>query len=170
MLKNRIFLFFLSMMFLFSCNKNDMGKEKLLVKVIYDLIAYDAIDVIDIQIVDSEGVEWMLSEKVNSTKLVFYLPDLGCSSCYEQELSLVRKMIPDDVKEKVMVIGSFSNVRELKLFERESGFSTYKMNNVTENFPMYMYNETSVVFLLTEQLKCHAFFDAVNNVDASKLY
>ena len=33
-------------------------------------------------------------------------------------------MIPDDVKEKVMVIGSFSNVRELKLFERESGFST----------------------------------------------
>lgn len=79
-------------------------------------------------------------------------------------------MIPDDVKEKVMVIGSFSNVRELKLFERESGFSTYKMNNVTENFPMYMYNETSVVFLLTEQLKCHAFFDAVNNVDASKLY
>ena len=64
----------------------------------------------------------------------------------------------DDVKEKVMVIGSFSNVRELKLFERESGFSTYKMNNVTENFPMYMYNETSVVFLLTEQLKCHAFF------------
>lgn len=73
MLKNRICLFFLSMMFLFSCNKNDMGKEKLLVKVIYDLIAYDAIDVIDIQIVDSEGVEWMLSEKVNSTKLIFYL-------------------------------------------------------------------------------------------------
>lgn len=153
-----------------SCQKSNSEKEEVLVRVIYDLITYDEVDVPDIALIDSSNGECMLSELIDEDKIVFYLPNLGCSSCYEQEIALIKGMIPDGVKERVMTVGNFSNIRELKLFERSSGLRTFKIEEQNGEFPIIAFNETSVVFFLTRQMKCYALFDAVNNVRASKLY
>lgn len=142
-----------------------------MVNVIYDLIVYDLKHIPDIYLSDSNGDESLLSKKVDDIMLVFYLPNLGCSSCYEQEVSLLKKMIPAEVRKKVMVIGNFSNLREQKIFERNCDLSTYRIRDTFDNdFPIALFSETSVAFLLNNQMQCFAFFNAVGNIDASKLY
>lgn len=153
-----------------SCQESNSEKEEVLVRVIYDLITYDGTDVPDIALINSSNGKCMLSELIDKDKIVFYLPNLGCSSCYEQEIALIKGMIPAEVKEQVIIVGNFSNIRELKLFERSSGLRAFKIEEQNGEFPVIAFNETFVVFFLTRQMKCYALFDAVNNVRASKLY
>lgn len=166
----RVLSFSLLGFYISSCQKINSEKEEVLVRVVYDLITYDATDVPDIEILDSDNNKCWLSDQIDKDKIIFYLPNLGCSSCYEQEIALIKEMIPSSMKNKVMVVGNFLNIRELKLFERNSNLNSFKIEGKNDLFPLIPYNDISVVFILTEQMKCYALFDAVNNAKASKLY
>ena len=50
------------------------------------MITYDATDVPDIEILDSDNNKCWLSDQIDRDKIIFYLPNLGCASCYEQEI------------------------------------------------------------------------------------
>lgn len=166
----RVFILFLCGLFVCSCKKNTPEKEEVLVKVIYDLINYDAVDIPNIEVVNSANKSCNLSELVTDDRLIFYLPDLGCSSCYEKELELLKEMIPERIKKRVLVIGAFTTNRELKLFENKSKLQTFRIVKTNNEFPIPVFNEVSLAFVLTKQMKCYALFDAVNNAKASKLY
>ena len=82
----RVLSFSLLGFYISSCQKINSEKEEVLVRVVYDLITYDATDVPDIEILDSDNNKCWLSDQIDRDKIIFYLPNLGCSSCYEQEI------------------------------------------------------------------------------------
>ena len=67
----RVFILFLCGLFVCSCKKITQEKEEVLVKVIYDLINYDAVDIPNIEVVNSANKSCNLSELVTDDRLIF---------------------------------------------------------------------------------------------------
>lgn len=68
-----------------------------------------------------------LSEVVNGKKLIFNFRETDCDICLEQQLTVI-KALPKEVLKDVLMIGSFSHVRDMR---------TYKRTNKLD-LPMYM--------------------------------
>ena len=145
-------------------------REMQFVSMIQNFIYYDAIKVEDVKVSDSRQNTSCLSHHVNRTKIVIYLPELGCSSCYEMQLRFLQETIPMEIKPDVFIVGKFSSNREQKLFENKSGFTTYKVEGALTGFPVSMFDDTPVTFLLGEDMRGYAFFDSSQSKDLSDLY
>lgn len=151
-------------------NNSVSSKVSKLTEIIQNIIYYDASNIPDVDLSTIDGEQIRLSEAFNDLCIVIYLPTLGCSSCYEKELDLLCKTIPNDLKCKMLVVGKFSNVRELKLFEKKCKMRTLKLEDSVKSFPISFFEENPVAFILNKELLGFAFFDMVNHVDYSELY
>jgi len=145
-------------------------REMQFVSMIQNLIYYDAIKIKDVKVSDSNKQSLYLSQNIKRTKIVIYLPELGCASCYEMQLQFLQSTIPSDIKPEVFIVGKFSSYREQKLFEEKSGFTTYRIEKSLTGFPLSMFDETPVTFLLGENMIGYAFFDSSKSNTLSDLY
>lgn len=145
-------------------------REMQFVSMIQNLIYYDAIKIKDVKVSDSGKQSLYLSQNIKRTKIVIYLPELGCASCYEMQLQFLQSTIPSDIKPEVFIVGKFSSYREQKLFEEKSGFTTYRIEKSLTGFPLSMFDETPVTFLLGENMIGYAFFDSSKSNTLSDLY
>lgn len=48
-----------------------------------------------------------LSQSIKNTKIVIYLPELGCASCYEMQLQFYNQQFPLILNRKFLLWGSF---------------------------------------------------------------
>jgi len=87
--------------------------------MVQNLIHYDATKITDVKIIKTDGENSHLSQEIKDTKIIIYLPELGCASCYEMQLQFLQTVIPHDIKQKFFIIGKFSNHREQKLFKEK---------------------------------------------------
>lgn len=145
-------------------------REMQYVSMIQNLIYYDAIKIKDVKVSDSDRRSLYLSQSIKNTKIVIYLPELGCASCYEMQLQFLQSTIPSDIKPEVFIVGKFSSYREQKLFEEKSGFTTYRIEKSLTGFPLSMFDETPMTFLLGENMIGYAFFDSSKSNTLSDLY
>lgn len=145
-------------------------REMQYVSMIQNLIYYDAIKIKDVKVSDSDRRSLYLSQSIKNTKIVIYLPELGCASCYEMQLQFLQSTIPSDIKPEVFIVGKFSSYREQKLFEEKSGFTTYRIEKSLTGFPLSMFDETPMIFLLGENMIGYAFFDSSKSNTLSDLY
>ena len=145
-------------------------REMQYVSMIQNLIYYDAIKIKDVKVSDSDRRSLNLSQSIKNTKIVIYLPELGCASCYEMQLQFLQSTITSDIKPEVFIVGKFSSYREQKLFEEKSGFTTYRIEKSLTGFPLSMFDETPMTFLLGENMIGYAFFDSSKSNTLSDLY
>lgn len=168
-------LILLGCTFLLGCKGRVNGgqqaeKEMQFVSMIQNLIYYDALKIEDVKVSDSDRRNLYLSQIIKRTKIVIYLPELGCASCYEMQLQFLQSTIPSDIKSEVFIVGKFSSYREQKLFEEKSGFTTYRIEKSLTGFPLSMFDESPVTFLLGENMMGYAFFDSSKPNNLSDLY
>lgn len=170
-----VIVILLNSIFLSGCKKQSNTArqpdiETQLITMVQNLIHYDATKITDVKIIKTDGENSHLSQEIKDTKIIIYLPELGCASCYEMQLQFLQTEIPHDIKQKVFIIGKFSNYREQKLFEEKSGFTTYRVEKFLTGFPLSMLDENPTTFLLGKDMIGYAFFDASNSNNLSDLY
>lgn len=147
-----VIVILLNSIFLSGCKKQSNTArqpdiETQLITMVQNLIHYDATKITDVKIIKTDGENSHLSQEVKDTKIIIYLPELGCASCYEMQLQFLQTVIPHDIKQKVFIIGKFSNHREQKLFKEKSGFTTYRIEKSLTGFPLSMLDENPTTFL-----------------------
>lgn len=160
---------------LLGCKGRARGEQQIegeiqFLSMIQNLIYYDGIKIEDVKVSDSNRRSFYLSQNIKKTKIVIYLPELGCASCYEMQLQFLQSTIPSEIKSEVFIVGKFSNYREQKLFEEKSGFTTYRIEKSCAGFPLSIFEETPVTFLLGENMIGYAFFDSSKSNTLSDLY
>lgn len=161
--------------FLSGCKKQSYteqqpDKESQLITMIQNLIYHDATKITDVKIIKTDGRASRLSQEISGTKIVIYLPELGCASCYEMQLRFLQTAIPCDIKQEVLIVGRFSSHREQKLFEKTSGFTTYRIDKFLTGFPLPILDESPTTFLLGKDMIGYAFFNASNSNNLSDIY
>lgn len=145
-------------------------QEQEFVSMVQNMIYYDAAKIEDVTISCSNGQSSLLSQEVKNTKMVIYLPELECASCYEMQLQFLEATVTSDIKPQVLIIGRFQNIREQKLFESRSGFTTYRIEKSVSGFPLPMFDESPLTFLLQEDMTGYAFFNAATSKNLSDMY
>lgn len=134
-----------------------------IVEFINNQVAFDYSPIPDVELMDHDGHLIGLSEILHEERLIIYLPDIGCHTCSDKEVELVKSIFLNEAKNKIWVIAKFNNKRELQLFESQSGLIVYGIDSQCE-FPSEKLALSPVLFLLSQDQIGFAFFKPVKEM------
>lgn len=103
----------------------------------------------------ANGDSCRLRDVCKDKKLVYYLSEQGCQTCYLPFLKRVNELADTIGKEKILVIAKFSERRAFKLFLQDLGFDlkliVYQTRTDFDIYPEY--NDYAMAFMLGQDLE-----------------
>lgn len=109
------------------------------------------------RLTDETGQEHLLTDLIQSPILVFRFSSSHCSACIEQSLAIVKSVLKEQDKTKIILLCSYDNLKKVKVL-KQSNFIDYPVYNINETlkFPI---EETSnpYFFIIDSDLTCKSF-------------
>ena len=119
----------------------------------------------DIELIDSQGNQKMLSEVVENEKMFVYLPQIACNTCTYRETEMIHAIFGEKVND-VMIVSNFQSLREQIVFERETLITTYSLKR-DATFPLPEFEQQTVLFLVSNTL--HVYCVLIPDETTSKI-
>lgn len=93
------------------------------------------------------------------TKLVFWFPSMGCTSCLDEELFNLKGALNEISNDNVLVISKFDNLRGMKVFRNSNRIDCRCLNIKQDSLGFSFEKEKRpCVFLCDSTLKVSCFF------------
>lgn len=112
----------------------------------------------DIELYDIKGVKTNISKLVKDEMLVFNYSELHCEPCIDSVL-LILKNNPSINKEKILILTSYRNERDISLFVRLNHIEFPIYNRRDIELPLYIeHSQLPYFFIINKELRCSNFF------------
>jgi len=117
----------------------------------------------DIKVFDEAGMQVSLHNILgdNSSILVYRFSEMHCDICIEQHLSILKNLDTKINSEKLVLLGSYANLKKIKIVRQTHKFNFRIYNTMDDlGIPLEQVNNP-YFFILDKDLKCHSFFAAI---------
>ena len=102
-----------------------------------------------------DGVDIKFIDRIaGKPRIVIYYPTNGCQTCIGQELEIINKLNVKFREEDIILIGNYSNIRNLYVFIKNNNIGFDVFSASIEGFiPNADKINTSIIFVVDENLK-----------------
>jgi hypothetical protein len=143
--------------------KNTLEFTSLNCKIISELYGqiyrYDGKKINNVVLENQKSIKNSLIDIIgDSIKLIFYLPKASCTSCVDQEIENILVVFNSVlIKNSILVISEFENLRLMKVFVNKTGFSN-TFNLVNDSLGLKLDKNMIASFIVDRNLKISCFF------------
>lgn len=136
--------------------------------IIFEMLLSDDTNIDNFPIINLSGDTIPIKSLVNNRSIVIIgLYNVDCPSCADRELELLKSIIRDENNEDIIILGNFSSIRKMKVFQDNIPLKIYSdKNSVLQDYIDY----DVFIFRLSTDLKAYSIIDLMAYPSFSKLY